>query len=74
MSIERRPMAVRLEGHQVCCEECDAPIAADPSRGVWGHDPGELGDTAYELNEDHAARPPEGTRHPGESSAETDDA
>jgi hypothetical protein len=49
---------------QLCCDECGEPVAADPSPGVWVHDPSELGDTAYDLNEDHAARPPEGTLHP----------
>jgi hypothetical protein len=66
MSIESRPMPVCEGGEQVRCEECDEPVAADPSPGVWVHDPDELGDAGYDLNEDHAARPPEGTLHQAE--------
>ena len=61
MPIERRPMPVLVNGDQVRCAECGEPVAADPSPGVWVHDPGELGATAYDLNEEHAARPPEDT-------------
>lgn len=57
---------VEAAGEQVRCEDCDEPVAADPSPGVWVHDPTELGDRAYDLNEDHAARPPEDTPHPSE--------
>jgi hypothetical protein len=43
---------------EVLCEDCGAIVVEDASPGVWVHDPGSLGDTAYDLNEDHAARPP----------------
>lgn len=66
MSSEWRPTSVFIDGEQVYCEECGDPVAADRSPGVWVHDPGERGDRAYELNEQHAARPPEGTPHPDE--------
>lgn len=52
--------------HTPDCEECGRPLAADRSPGVWAHDPASLGDAAYDLDEDHAARPPEGTPHPAE--------
>jgi hypothetical protein len=51
-------------GDNVCCEECGNPLVADLSPGVWLHDADELGDAAFDLNEDHAPRPPEGTPHP----------
>jgi hypothetical protein len=51
---------------KVCCEECGEPVTGDLSPGVWMHDPDNLGDSAYDLNEDHAARPPEDTPHPHE--------
>lgn len=43
------------------CEDCGVAVVPDPagSEGVWVHDP-MLGDEAYDLNEAHAARPPEG--------------
>lgn len=43
------------------CDECGEPVAADPagSAGVWTHDPDAIGDSAYDLDEHHAARPPE---------------
>jgi len=43
------------------CEQCGEPVVADPdgSDGVWVHDPQTLGDRAFDLNEQHAARPPE---------------
>lgn len=42
------------------CEDCGVAVVPDPagSEGVWVHDPN-LGDEAYDLNEAHAARPPE---------------
>lgn len=44
----------------VICEDCGQPVTPDPagSSGVWVHDPEALGDEAYDLNDDHAARPP----------------
>ncbi len=59
-------MPVFVDGNQVRWEECNEPVAADPAPGSWVHDPGELGATAYDLNEAHGARPPEGTPHPDE--------
>jgi hypothetical protein len=50
----------------VRCEQCGEPIEADRSAGVWLHDANQLADRAYDLNEQHAARPPEGTSHPAE--------
>jgi hypothetical protein len=42
------------------CEDCGEPVVEDSiSAGVWVHDPEALGDKAYDLNEAHAARPPE---------------
>jgi hypothetical protein len=51
---------------QVWCEEVGEPVTADRSPGVWMHGQDDLGDSAYDLHEDHAARPPEGTSHPHE--------
>jgi hypothetical protein len=45
--------------YSIICEACGQPIVQDDSPGVWLHDAAELGDEAYDLNEDHAARPPE---------------
>jgi hypothetical protein len=42
----------------VYCEECGEPIYEDASPDVWLHDEERLGSIAYDLNEDHAARPP----------------
>jgi hypothetical protein len=44
---------------ETLCEDCGEVIVADSSPGVWVHDPEALGDIAYDLNESHAARPPE---------------
>jgi hypothetical protein len=43
------------------CEQCGELVVPDPdgSDGVWVHDPQALGDRAFDLNEQHAARPPE---------------
>jgi len=54
------------------CEVCGYAVVADASPGVWVHDPEELGDEAYELNEQHAARPPETTIHPAEAEQDAD--
>lgn len=45
------------------CVDCGHPITPDPlgSEGVWVHNSEVLGDEAYDLNEEHAARPPEDT-------------
>jgi len=45
----------------VRCEECGEPVTPDTagSEGVWVHNAEILGDEAYDLNEEHAARPPE---------------
>ncbi len=56
-----------LPSPDVLCEECGEPIVEDASPGVWLHDPDLLGDEAYDLNEDHAAYPPEGVVHSGEA-------
>ncbi len=42
------------------CEDCGEAVEPDPagSPGVWVHDRS-LGDQAYDLDEAHAARPPE---------------
>jgi hypothetical protein len=53
-------------GEGLCCEQCGTAIAADASVGVWVHDPGELEADSFEVDEDHAARLPEGTPHPAE--------
>jgi hypothetical protein len=45
------------------CEECGEPLAPDSAPGVWLHDPEQLGDRAWDLNEHHAARPPEDAPH-----------
>jgi hypothetical protein len=39
------------------CEECGEPLYEDASPEVWLHDETLLGDDAYDLNQDHAARP-----------------
>lgn len=39
------------------CAECGELIMRDESAGVWLHDPQEIGDAAFNLNEDHAPRP-----------------
>jgi hypothetical protein len=57
---------VYVDGEQMRCEECGEPVAAAPSPGVWVHDPDALGEDAYDLNEDHAARPSENTPPPAE--------
>jgi hypothetical protein len=45
----------------IYCEECGERVVTDPqaSEGVWVHDAEALGDRAFDLNEQHAARPPE---------------
>jgi hypothetical protein len=66
--IDSRPHSVcGADGNPVRCEDCDKPIAADASPGVWLHDPGELGDGAYSLDADHPARPSESISHPSET-------
>jgi hypothetical protein len=63
------PLTVTIEvasEHAPSCEVCGYAVVADASPGVWVHDPEELGDEAYQLNEQHAARPPENTSHPAE--------
>ena len=55
-------MARATDAKKVSCEDCGKPVTPDPagSVGVWVHDANTLGDEAYDLNEQHAARPPEG--------------
>ncbi len=62
------PIGVTIETADIgaACEECGLAIVPDPSPGVWVHDPDDLGEDAYDLNEQHAARPPEDTPHPAE--------
>jgi hypothetical protein len=52
-------------GHvsETLCGQCGHPVCEDPagSEGVWVHDAAALGNEAYDLNEDHAALPPEET-------------
>jgi len=62
----RTPSSRRMELPQkdetpIYCEECGKPVVPDPtgSEGVWVHDAEVLGDEAYDLNEEHGARPPE---------------
>jgi hypothetical protein len=66
------PLAITIEVTRELapsCEVCGYAVVADASPGVWVHDPEELGDEAYELNEQHPARPPETTIHPAEQPA-----
>lgn len=63
------PLTVTIEiarEHDLSCEVCGYAVVADASPGVWLHDPEDLGEEAYALNEQHAARPPENTSHPAE--------
>jgi hypothetical protein len=62
------PIGVTIETADIgaACEECGLAIVPDVSPGVWVHDPGDLAERAYELDEAHTARPPEGTAHPAE--------
>lgn len=56
-------VAVRIQlDRWVACEQCGLAVVGDPhgSSGVWVHDPDRLDARAWDLNADHAARPPEG--------------
>lgn len=57
--IEALILTAASDTSKTLCEECGLAIVEDMSPGVWLHDPEVLGDDAYDLNEAHAARPPE---------------
>jgi hypothetical protein len=48
-----------IDANETLCEDCGEIIIENSSPAVWLHDPEALGDRAYNLNEAHAARPPE---------------